>query len=625
MTTLQIDGETFYRMKPDREGPSYTWGMHGKHFVVGIGDGEAESLVKRLSGSPPAWLVQARQRLAVERVATLTYINLQAAIRTAGAAVADNETKALVVALGLDSFASLVAVSGLDKTGCVDRLFLATEKEGADTLAFLGGKPLEAKDLAPIPRDATLAGSIRLDAYQFWRRFQSIAVEIDPRAASEMTEALRDLEKRLGFRIGEDALKSLGDVWCVYNSPGEGGLVVTGLTAVVPLADRDRAVAANAKLVTFWNGYLAAEAVRAGSGPTFGSNRPTAIRTSRFADRTIFTFAAAMSPVSPSWCLTDKESDRRPLSAERAGLLVAAGGLPIAGRGAGGGRALRAKDGPAALGYMNTPELFRMLYPVVSIEGQVLFGEMFGEDASLVPSMLSIGRHLRPGVQAMRRTKDGIELTVQHSLPAYGAVALMPMMNILPAYVGSPNRITAPPTARVRGMNNLKQIAMAIRMYSDSGPAYPSPGAAPIPAGVTPFPAGTVPGPQWALRRLRRAPRRLPQPTHRRPHAPNPAGAQRRRLPFPIIPLPRRPRRFRPVPRRPRLSSRRPRRRHRPLATGHFPEVRRRPRLLATGQIPKILCPFLGPREQTTRRLSESLCRHLERAKIRRPQRFPRA
>jgi len=35
-------------------------------------------------------------------------------------------------------------------------------------------------------------------------------------------------------------LKSLGDSWCVYNSPGEGGLVLTGLTAVVSVRDADR-------------------------------------------------------------------------------------------------------------------------------------------------------------------------------------------------------------------------------------------------------------------------------------------------------------------------------------------------------------------------------------------------
>ena len=50
------------------------------------------------------------------------------------------------------------------------------------------------------------------------------------------------------LEISEDVLQSLGDTWCVYNSPGEGGLVITGLTAVVPVTDRERLVTNRAKV-----------------------------------------------------------------------------------------------------------------------------------------------------------------------------------------------------------------------------------------------------------------------------------------------------------------------------------------------------------------------------------------
>ena len=56
------------------------------------------------------------------------------------------------------------------------------------------------------------------------------------------------MEEELGIDPRE-VLAPLGDAWCLYNSPGEGGLAVTGLTAVVQVKDRQRLAAIHAKLL----------------------------------------------------------------------------------------------------------------------------------------------------------------------------------------------------------------------------------------------------------------------------------------------------------------------------------------------------------------------------------------
>jgi hypothetical protein len=488
--TVQIGGETFYRIKPDPDAPTCTWGVYGKHFVVGIGESEAEAIVKRMSGSPPAWLAQIRRQLTVERPSTVTYVNVKKIVATIEASFRESsDWQLLIRVLGLNNFTYLASVSGLDETGFVSKTLLAMEKPDGDVLSFLGRKPLEAKDLGPIPKDATLALAARFDAARFWEMLFGLAKDL-PQVGDSVALQLGETEKKLGFRIREDLLQSLGDVWCIYNSPGEGGLVITGLTAVVPLKDPDRAAAAHAKLLAFWNISAAMKAARFSAVEAAGKKVPPRFREQgppvqhvRFADKTIFTLSGAdrRFPFAPSWCLTDKElivalfpQNVKAYLSRGADFQSLAAAPEVA-------ELLKSEGGPVIVGYQDTPELFRLIYPIVQIAAKFMLGELRREgidvDLSILPSAASINKHLRPAVKAVRRTKDGIEVTVKQSLPGSGAGALLPLaVNLVPWYWGDPVRVGPPPTARVRSMNILKQIGLAMHIHHDAlktlPPAY---------------------------------------------------------------------------------------------------------------------------------------------------------
>ena len=76
----------------------------------------------------------------------------------------------------------------------------------------------------------------------------SSAGEIDPRAREKMVGGLEELGQQLGIELREDLLKTIGDVWCIYNSPSEGGLLGTGITGVVQVRDRQRLDATHKRL-----------------------------------------------------------------------------------------------------------------------------------------------------------------------------------------------------------------------------------------------------------------------------------------------------------------------------------------------------------------------------------------
>ena len=109
----------------------------------------------------------------------------------------------------------------------------------------------------PHPRDANLALATRLDAARVLDVAIEIAGKIEPQAPKEFNANLKELEEHLGVDLRQDVLAALGNVWCVYNSPDEGGLILTGLTGVVRVKDYERLSAAHAKLLAAAKAALA--------------------------------------------------------------------------------------------------------------------------------------------------------------------------------------------------------------------------------------------------------------------------------------------------------------------------------------------------------------------------------
>ena len=79
---------------------------------------------------------------------------------------------------------------------------------------------------------------------------------------------------------------------------------------------------------------------------------------------------------------------------------------------------------PTMIAYGDAPHAFEMSYPILSMYGQVMMqfggaGNTEGAQNShfLMPSCLSIHRHLGPTVATLRRTKDGVEFVSRGTIP----------------------------------------------------------------------------------------------------------------------------------------------------------------------------------------------------------------
>ena len=364
---IQINGETWYRYTPPKPGDKnrVTFGFHGKYFVVGVGDKAVEGILARWNSPAPAWLTKAQAQTPVPRRTGTIYLNLKA-LREKLLPLAPSQKDAVAVleVLGLNNVDSLISTTGLEDDGMINRVLLATDGGPRGLLDMIADRPLAAKDLEPIPSDAMLALAARLDLERMFKLFVSAYGKAGVDA--DVQKALEKLAQEYGVDVRR-LLSSVGDTWCLYNSPSEGQLIFFGWTAVVSVRDR-------AALIDSWEKLCAAkEKSKAAQKNSAKDQNPGDIwdwgseslefRKCRFAGQEIYYIAG--QPLAPVFCITDHEMVMTLSMPAMKAYLVRKNHRSLATL-PGVTLALNDPNGPAALGYCDTPRVFELLYPLVS-------------------------------------------------------------------------------------------------------------------------------------------------------------------------------------------------------------------------------------------------------------------
>ena len=314
---------------------------------------------------------------------------------------------------------------------------------------------------------------MRLDADQLFETILSVAGKIDPQAQAQLLKFPEALQREMGVELRGDLLKSLGDTWCVYNSPGEGGLVFTGLTAVVQVKDHARLAAAYTKLLA----QLKTELERGGD-----PRRGPRIEQFQFAGQDVYflNVRGEQFPLAPAWCLTEKELVAAPFPQNIKAYLSRSGDFQSLAKAPEVAALFQSADGPIMLSYCDTRKVFELVYPFVPMIAQVALGELSRQgidlDVSILPSAGAIGRHLRPAVTVLRRSGTteggtGIELLSRQSVPggSIGSTAPVGVALLLPAV-----RSARGAARRAASTNNLKQIALAMHNHHDASKEFPA-------------------------------------------------------------------------------------------------------------------------------------------------------
>lgn len=430
LSEVEVAGAKWKQLPTPPGAPQVLWGFKGRYFIAAVGAVTIENIVERARGEAPKWLTAVRERNKAPRTSSVAYLNVKKLTSLTTTFGAPPPVTATIKELGLSNVTHVASVSGLDEQGCVTRTHVAIDGETEGFFKLLAGKPLTAEDLAPIPADATLAVAMRLDPEKVFRTIESVIGAAEPRALAEFQGGVEEIREETEIDLSKDIFQALGDTWRVYNSPSDGGLLVTGLTAVVNVRDAERLTAAAEKI----EALAKREAERFAEPNDFG-RVPRHVTVKHFdhngAKVYFLSFVGEESPVSPAWCVTDKELIVSTFPAHVKSYLDRKSGGKSVASVPEVAAALASDTPPTMIAYQDSKAMFQVGYPVAQVVANFLVGEMQREgvdiDMSAFPSAGAIVPHLQPSICTLSSTKDGIEVTTRQTLPmAMGVWQMLP-------------------------------------------------------------------------------------------------------------------------------------------------------------------------------------------------------
>ncbi len=497
-STIVKDGEHTWRQwsttttesRPPESGPTLRWGFVDHYFVAAFGHETSREIVKRMRGDDvPKWLTATRQRLVVERLSNLTYFDLATIQNLVAQLPAGVDMKAAFQTLGLKNLQTLSSVTGLDQSGIVSRTWLQWTGPPTGVFAPFQAVPLQATDLKPIPADASIALAARFDAAKAFEQFVQILQSFEPRAANELRRELEQSRTAIGFRVKEDLLDSLGDVWRVYHSPNEGGALFTGWTAVVSVRDAKK-LAQVAKTLSE-RARQTNEEFRTRTGPR---SQLLKLDDYQFQGQTVYFLNVVGDdiPVAPAWCVTDRELVISLFPQGVHAYLSRKGDAASLAEQPAVAAQFAGKQRPLFFAHYDPPTVFKSLYPLVQIFGNILCAHLQQEgidiNLSLLPSQTTIAKYLQPGSTSVVTSDDGMEIVSRRTLPIGAEVvqlALPAMIFGTRFFFGfrqqsfASNQMSvfdllSPLRAQqTASKNNLKMMGLAMHNFADAHKALP--------------------------------------------------------------------------------------------------------------------------------------------------------
>ncbi len=117
------------------------WGFHDRYLIVGIGDGSADTIAARTTGTVPEWLSAVKARLAIPRISMVHYLNVKKVLEIVGPFLGLRGAS-ILGGLGLDKVNQVATISGLDDHGCISKTWINIDGTPTGLFTLVGTQGL---------------------------------------------------------------------------------------------------------------------------------------------------------------------------------------------------------------------------------------------------------------------------------------------------------------------------------------------------------------------------------------------------------------------------------------------------------------------------------------------------
>jgi hypothetical protein len=426
-------------------GTSLTLHRQKEYFILALGEGSLDVALKGLDGQAKGLagserFTKAMQRVAIERTASVTWLDLGGLMKQAGEGLGPQGMvpTAMAQILGLGKLDYLATCTGVVDGRITQRGVLKTGGQTEGVLAVAAGRPLKIEDFAHIPGDADLALGFSLDVPKVIAAARQVVAQADPPSAEVFDATKKQLEKELELSFEDDIFAAFGQVWTVYDSTASGGVLLTSPVVTLEVQDAEKAKQVFERLMEVLKLALPGNM----DSSTFRT-RGVFLTKHEFLGRPVHfinTVGDDDVPFAPAFCLTETHlvvalhpqalkghlraaQDAKGGFAEKAQKMLQAGG-----------------DQTISASYVNPEPAVRALLAIAPMFSQIIFSEIQREGAPIDtfawPSARAFLPYLQDAYSYLARTEDGLKWETQSVLPLPGSSSLVTVpAAMVPAFV----------------------------------------------------------------------------------------------------------------------------------------------------------------------------------------------
>ncbi|MCG3181809.1 MAG: hypothetical protein BIFFINMI_04232 [Phycisphaerae bacterium] len=445
---IQIGLQMLNQYESNGKRPAITWGRVGDLVLVALGDKAPGAVAATIDGTGKSLATDPKFAEGVAKVGKgllTVHYDFMTLMKAVTRQSRGREEQALKVILGLmeslEGYTFTIAPDGED---FVTRVHVRTPPDKSGLTRLFDQKPLRTDLLSVAPGDSTLVLAGNLDWLKLWAELET-QLKKYPDIWGKFSEGLARGEETLSFKVRDDMLACLGDGLVMYNSPGAGGVLVTGLTLVMEVKDPAKLRLTMGRIET----VLSA----ASTGRQHGNSDDNAA-----PPRPKVTFAEVEykgsrirymqsrgipNPVAPAYCVTDKYLvlSLWPQTTKAA--------LDQIARGREGSilgdeqfKALMAKlpAGASFVGYTDDRQTMKMIYPLLPPLWQTISSVVRRKgvdlDPAWLPTQAALLRHVSGTAGVIVNQPDGLMMVGRGWLPGVSATVVVAEVGVAAAVAG---------------------------------------------------------------------------------------------------------------------------------------------------------------------------------------------